>query len=157
MDSTVRTLESNVLSVQRTFLVRRRIDDVFSYLSDFTNTEHWDPGTVTTTRTDSGLLGAGSRFHNVSQFRGRRTELDYELTFYDPSRRLLFTGQNKTVTTTDDMTFTEVPGGTSITYRASFDFHGLVKLVEPMLKRGLSTLADETVRQMQTTLDSTDA
>jgi uncharacterized protein YndB with AHSA1/START domain len=142
-----------MLSVQRTFDVDRPVAEVFAYLSDFTNTEHWDPGTVTTTRTDDGPLGQGSRFHNVSEFRGRQTELEYELTTYEPTGHLVFTGNNKTVTSTDDLTLAANAGGTTITYRAFFDFHGVAKLAAPLLKRGFEKIADETVVQMRGTLE----
>lgn len=142
-----------MVSVERTFVVTRPATEVFDYLSDFTNTEHWDPGTVSTTRVDSGPIGVGATFHNVSKFRGRTTELDYELTDYEPSNRLVFTGNNKTVTSRDKLHFTATGDDTSITYRAEFEFHGLAKLAAPLLKPGLEKLADETIAQMKSTIE----
>ena len=49
---------------------RRQV--VFAYLSDFTTTTEWDPGTVRTTR-ESGDGGIGTRYRNVSRFLGRET------------------------------------------------------------------------------------
>lgn len=40
---------------------------VFAYLSDFTTTEQWEPGTVRTTRV-SGDGGVGTRYANTSRF-----------------------------------------------------------------------------------------
>jgi len=40
----------------------------FDYLSDFTTTTHWDPGTVSTKRL-SGDGGVGTRYLNVSSFK----------------------------------------------------------------------------------------
>jgi carbon monoxide dehydrogenase subunit G len=143
-----------MLTVQRTFTVDRPIETVFDYLADFTNTEAWDPGTVRTTRVDSGPLQSGARFHNVSNFRGRRTELDYELTTFDPRSHLTFTGNNKTVTSTDDLAFRPSGSGTEIHYAAHFDFHGLARLATPLLKSTFDKLADETVQQMTGVLES---
>jgi carbon monoxide dehydrogenase subunit G len=142
-----------MLRVERTLTVALPASDVFGYLSDFTNTEQWDPGTVTTTRTSSGPIVAGSTFHNVSEFLGRRTELDYVLTRFEPTSHLLFTGNNKTATAMDDLTFVDEGGQTTITYRATFDFHGLAKLAEPFLRPGLNKLANKTIDQLQATLD----
>ena len=50
---------------------------VFDYLSDFTHTNEWDPGTVETRRT-SGDGGVGTTYANTSEFMGRRSELTYE-------------------------------------------------------------------------------
>jgi carbon monoxide dehydrogenase subunit G len=136
-----------VVSVQRSFVVSRPMAEVVGYLEDFSHAEAWDPGTERCTRTDSGAVAVGSRWHNVSQFRGRQTELDYELVRRDPDR-LTFRGTNKTATSTDDMSFATAGQGTSITYRANVEFHGLAKLAGPLIQRGFEKLADETVSQL---------
>ncbi len=139
--------------VQRTFTVNQPADKVVSYLRDFANTERWDPGTVTTKRVGGGAIGVGTQWHNVSEFRGRQTELEYELTRDEP-RRLTFVGKNKTATSTDDLRFREVDGGTEISYHAHFDFHGLAKLATPFLKGPLEKLGDETEQQMRETVNA---
>jgi carbon monoxide dehydrogenase subunit G len=146
-----------MLTVERTFTVDRPIETVFDYLADFTHTEAWDPGTVSTTRVDSGPLQPGARFHNVSTFRGRRTELEYELTTFDPRSHLTFTGNNKTVTSVDDLSFRPSGAGTEIHYAAHFDFHGVAKLAAPLLKKAFDSLADETVEQLTGVLEQLSA
>lgn len=142
-----------MLTVERTFDVTTPIAIVFSYLADFGHTEVWDPGTVTTTRTGTGPVARGATWHNVSEFRGRRTELEYELTTFDAPRHLVFTGTNKTVTSADDLTFGEAGGGgTTVRYQARFDFHGVARLAEPFLKKAFDKIADETVVQLRSTL-----
>jgi carbon monoxide dehydrogenase subunit G len=141
-----------VVSVKRTFVVDKPMDVVVGYLKDFSHAEAWDPGTERCTRTDSGTIKVGSRWHNVSQFRGRRTELDYELV-RDEADRLTFLGSNKTATSTDDLSFAAAGHGTSITYRAHVDFHGLAKLAGPLMQRTFNGLADDTVDQMTRVLN----
>lgn len=144
-----------MISVERVLTVSKPPAAVFAYLLDFTNTETWDPGTVTTVRTDGGPLREGSTFHNTSQFRGRRTELDYRLITCDQDAHLVFTGDNTTVEATDDLSLApDADGGTIITYRARFRFKRLARLAEPFLRRGFEPIADDTVRQLQATLES---
>lgn len=143
-----------MITVERRVEVARPIGDVFAYLADFANTEHWDPGTVSTTRADDGPLGVGARFHNVSEFRGRRTELEYEIKRFDRNQHLTFTGDNRTVTATDDMAFRSTASGTHITYRAYFRFKRWARLAEPLLKPGLDKIADDTVAQLRATLET---
>ncbi|MCW2497145.1 SRPBCC family protein [Jatrophihabitans sp.] len=144
-----------MITVERRFDVGTPVRVVFAYLSDFTNTNSWDPGTVRTTRTDTGQLGVGSTFHNVSQFRGRQTELDYELTRLEPNRHLTFTGRNSTVTAVDDLSFApSATDGTLVTYRSHFTFHGVYRLAEPFLRRGFEPIADDTVQQLAEVLRS---
>lgn len=142
-----------MIRVERRMEIARPVQVVFAYLADFVHTNEWDPGTVETRRIDSGPLAVGARFHNVSQFRGRRTELEYELVRFEPNRHLTFTGTNKTVTATDDMAFAAgAADGTLLTYRAHFAFNGPARLAEPFLRRGFATIADDTVAQLTRTL-----
>lgn len=136
-----------MVSVKRTFTVSKPIDQVVDYLTDFGNAEAWDPGTKTCTPTQPGRVKVGSVWRNVSVFRGKETELSYELLRRE-SDRLVFEGNNKTVTSTDDLTFTTVPGGTSITYEATLAFHGLIKLVGWAAQGEFNKLGDQTEAQM---------
>ncbi len=140
--------------VERTFTVPRPVDHVFDYLSDFTTTNEWDPGTVETTRT-SGDGGVGTTYANTSEFMGRRTDLTYETLAHERPHRVQFRGTNKTATATDTMSFAPAGDGSStqITYRADFSFVFPISLVAPVLFRGkLDKLADEVVEQIEESL-----
>lgn len=131
-----------MVQVERTVRVGTPIERVAEYLADFAHTEEWDPGTVTCARSDDGPLETGAQWHNVSEFRGKRTELDYRLTRRDAGR-ITFVGRNKTATSTDDFTLTWDGNGTSVLYRATIEFHGVAKLAGPFLKREFERLGDE--------------
>ncbi len=145
-----------MLIVERTVETDSPIDRVFDYLCDFTNTEEWDPGTVSTKRVDTGPIAVGARFRNVSQFRGRQTELEYQLTRLEPVRRLTFVGENKTVTSTDDMRLTSTATGTALHYQARFDFKGVARLASPFLRSAIEKLADQTADQLRGALAKLD-
>ncbi len=72
------------MKLQRTVETGASPAAVFAYLSDFTSTEDWDPGTVRTTRT-SGDGGVGTTYDNVSKFAGRETELTYVVKEHSPT------------------------------------------------------------------------
>jgi carbon monoxide dehydrogenase subunit G len=141
-----------MVQVQRTFTVHKPTDVVANYLKDFARAEEWDPGTRTCRRVDDGPVAVGARWLNVSEFKGKETELTYQLARMEPGH-LVFVGKNKTATSTDDLTLTAVPEGTSITYRATIVFHGLAKLADPFLKREFERLGDAVVDSMTTAVD----
>lgn len=141
------------MHVERSFTVSRSIEDVFDYLSDFENTNEWDPGTINTRRT-SGDGGIGTTYENRSTFAGRDTELTYETIGFDRPTFFSARGTNKTATATDSMTFTRDGDRTQIRYRADFDFRGVAKYVAPfVVKPKLSALADDTVQQIRGALE----
>lgn len=142
------------MHVERTFTVSRSPEDVFDYLSDFTNTNEWDPGTVETTRV-TGDGGLGTTYANRSQFMGRGVDLTYETIGFDRPTFFSCRGTNKTATATDSMTFTRDGERTQIRYRADFEFKGIVKLLAPLVvKPKLGALADETVEQIKAALET---
>ncbi|RAJ45556.1 polyketide cyclase/dehydrase/lipid transport protein [Kitasatospora sp. SolWspMP-SS2h] len=155
-----------MIEVVREIPVRRPADEVLEYLADFAHAAEWDPGTEQCVRIDaSGSAGAGAsgsagapepgaRWRNVSVFRGRRTELVYELVDRGPDQ-LLFVGRNRTVTASDEITVSPAPDGAGsvVRYRARLRFHGLARLAEPFLRRDFERLADAARRRMPEVLD----
>src|SRR5436189_3868874 len=88
---------------------------VFAYLSDFTTTNEWDPGTVRTRRV-SGDGGVGTTYHNTSKFLGRETELTYEVLEHRPDSRLALRGENSSVVAHDTMDIGPLGEGSKVTY-----------------------------------------
>jgi uncharacterized protein YndB with AHSA1/START domain len=141
------------MAITRTVTVDRPVDQVFRYLSDFTTTTEWDPGTVRTTRQD-GDGGVGTRYHNVSTFLGRRTELTYVVQELAPNRTFRLRGENKTVVAHDVMTFASTPsGGTTVAYVADFELKGLARLATPLLGPAFRRLGDEAEVGLRTALE----
>lgn len=114
----------------------------WAYLSDFTTTNEWDPGTVETKRV-TGDGGVGSTYRNVSKFLGRKTELTYQVLDYQPGRRLALVGRNKSVVAHDTITLEPSGSGTRVTYEVDFDFQGFASVVAPLVAPALKKLADD--------------
>jgi len=138
------------MKVERTIRTDRPIEQVFGYLSDFTTTTEWDPGTVRTERDSGG--GVGTVYRNVSKLMGRETALTYTVTDLVPNERISLRGVNKTVVAQDTMTLRSVGSGTEVTYTAEFEFSGLVRYLAPLLKPALTKLGNDGQAGMTTAL-----
>jgi len=130
------------MKLQRTVETTASPAKVFAYLSDFTTTTEWDPGTVRTERV-SGDGGVGTTYHNTSKFMGRETELTYEVVEHRPDAKFALRGENSSVVAHDTMDIAPLGEGASVTYTADFEFKGLGKLIAPLLKPALKKLGDE--------------
>ena len=139
-------------TIERTVRVDRPLDVVFAYLSDFTTTTEWDPGTVETVRT-AGDGGVGTEYHNTSRFLGRTTALTYVVERVVPGSVFALRGENRTVVAHDTMTFRGVDGGTEVTYRAEFDLKGLSRFTAPLLAPAFKKLGDEAEQGMREALE----
>ncbi|MFF4102822.1 SRPBCC family protein [Streptomyces sp. NPDC001903] len=132
-----------MIHVVRTMLVSRTMRDAAAYFADFAHAEEWDPATVSCVRLDQGPVGPGSRWRNVSRFRGRTSELSYRLDVREVDR-LVFTGENGSVLVTDDLRFTPVSAdSTRLTYSATFGFKGIARLAAPFLRKEVDRLAGD--------------
>ena len=140
------------MHIERSVSVDRDLEKVFDYLKDFTHTEEWDPGTVTTTR-ESGDGGVGTRYLNTSRFLGRETQLVYTVTELVPNQRLVLRGENDSVVATDTMTFAGDGDRTTVTYHADFDFQGAAKLAAPLLAPALKSLGDKAEKGLRDALN----
>ncbi|GLP67206.1 polyketide cyclase [Streptomyces sp. TUS-ST3] len=141
-----------MIEVERVMTLDHPLADVVGFLSDFANTEMWDPGTVTCDRIDSGPVSVGAEWRNVSVFRGHRTELRYRLARFDPDH-LIFVGRNKTATSTDDLRFENDGERTRLTYRARIEFGGLARLATPLLRQEFERLGDEVSERLPRAVD----
>jgi hypothetical protein len=118
--------------------VDKPLDTVFDYLSDFTTTTEWDPGTITTIRV-AGNGEVGTQYLNTSTFAGRQTTLIYVVQELVTNVRIALRGENETVVAHDTMTFWSDGGGradvrTEVIYVADFAFKGVAKVVAPLFK-----------------------
>jgi len=128
---------------------------VFDYLSDFTTTTEWDPGSVRTTRS-SGDGGVGTTYANRSSFGGRESELTYTVVARD-ARSITFQGENKSVTAVDIIGVDDTQSPSVVTYTADFTFKGASRLLAPFLGpafRKLRHEAEEGLRAALTRMEN---
>ena len=130
------------MKLRRTVVVEKPLTAVFDYLSDFTTTTEWDPGTVTTVL-DRGDGGVGTTYLNTSAFLGRKTQLTYVVRELVPGELIRLQGENQTVIATDTMSFRAAETGTEVTYAAEFTFKGPARFLAPLLRPALERLGNQ--------------
>ena len=78
--------------VQATFNITAVLDtpieDVWAFVSDVTNQDHWVAGMSGSGVVGGGAIGVGSEVMGTSRFRGRDDTLTVEVTEFDPPRRV---------------------------------------------------------------------
>jgi hypothetical protein len=130
------------MRLQRTVTADVPLHRAFAYLTDFTTTTDWDPGTVSTVLL-AGDGGVGTTYRNTSRFLGRTTELTYVVEELVPEERIRLRGENATVISVDTMAFRSTGSGTEVTYTADFTFKGVSRLLAPLLRPAFVKLGNE--------------
>jgi carbon monoxide dehydrogenase subunit G len=137
----------------KTVVLPRSPEEVFDYLADFSTTAEWDPGIVSASRTDGGPIGVGSTFDLVSNFRGRKIPVKYEITEYNRPHRFVIVGENPRFKGIDTIRILPEGDGTRVDYTADFRMKGLAKLFEPFLGGVFEKLSVEALDGLVETLD----
>ena len=140
-------------AVERAFTVTAPPTVVLDYLSDFTNTEQWDPATQQTVRIDDGPIQPGATWRNTSRVFGRDAEITYTLQ-QRTGDSLVFVGRNDTLTSTDTITVRHHGAGSEVTYHVDLDLHGIAVLAAPVMKLEFEKLAHDTERRLTEVLNT---
>lgn len=135
------------MRIRKVVRTKKPLEKVFNYLSDFTTTTLWDPGTVVTVRS-KGQGFVGTEYLNTSTFAGRQTQLIYIVKEFSTNQSISLRGENKTVIAVDTITFRQLGDETEVTYTAEFTFKGLSKLIALFLKPAFRRLGNEAAAGM---------
>ena len=128
-------------------------DAAFAYVADFANSMHWDPGVATSERIDPGPVGVGARYQLGVRMRGRVAPMEYRITVFEPSSRVVLTGEGSRITAVDEILFEQTATGTHIDYTADIRLKGAVRLLQPFLGGTLRKIGKDALGGMQKTLD----
>jgi len=79
-----------MITVEKSIVIDRPVEDVFAFVSDHTNAPRWQRGLLEVRRASDGPIGVGTRHTFVRTFMGRRLEASNVFTHYEPSRLVAF-------------------------------------------------------------------
>ena len=99
-------------------------EDAFAFIADFANSQVWDPGVATAERIDPGPVGLGARYRVDVLLRGKVAPMEYRITTFEPSDRVVLTGEGSDVSAVDEIRFEPIPTGTRIDYTADIRLGG---------------------------------
>ena len=114
-------------SARHSVIIRRPVADVFAFVADGENAPQWRPGVLDIQRVSGQGQGAVYR-QGVKGPGGRRIAADYEVTAYEPDRRLAFKATAGPVRPSGDFSFEEMAEGTRLTFSLDAELSGLKKL-----------------------------
>jgi carbon monoxide dehydrogenase subunit G len=129
-------------------------EEAFAFIADFANAMHWDPGTVTSGRIDTGPVRAGARYRLGVHLGGRVVPMEYRIATFEPPHRVVLIGEGSGVSAVDEIRFAPAETGTRIDYSAEIRLGGALRLVQPFLGRAFAKLGRDALTGMQRALDA---
>lgn len=118
---------------EHSVLIRRPIEEVFAFLHDPANDPVWQTSLVETRL--SSPMGVGATLTEVRHFLGKRAELTFEITEYEPPTRSSKRAVAGPVPISAGYILEPADGGTKVTMVGETDAHGFFRLAEPVFAR----------------------
>ena len=129
------------------------IEETFALIADFANAQDWDPGVATSERLEPGPVGLDARYRLGVRMRGRVAPMEYRITTFEPSRRVVLTGTGSNVYAVDEIRFAPAGDGTRIDYTADIRLGGWMRLAEPFAGGAFRKIARDALDGMQRFLE----
>lgn len=115
-------------SAERTVTINRPVDEVFRFLADGTRAPHWRSGVLDVAHVSGE--GVGARYsQGVKGPGGRRIPADYEITAFEPDRKIGFRATAGPVRPEGSFTFEGMGTGTILTFALSAELSGWKRLL----------------------------
>jgi uncharacterized membrane protein len=133
-------------SAQHSVSIRRPVEEVFAFVADGENAKRWRPGVLDVSRQSGEGLGAIYR-QGVKGPGGRRIAADYEITAFEPNRRIAFRAVAGPVRPTGEYRFTPGGDGTTVNFALDATVTGWKRLV---MGRAVQSTMDAEMRTLDT-------
>jgi carbon monoxide dehydrogenase subunit G len=117
-----------VATFENTVMIRRSIEDVFGFLSDFENVPRWNYAISETHKVSEGPVGVGTIYQQVRSVPSRSEER-FEVTAYNPPRQLEIQGQLGPFPSRLAYALDAVPEGTRVTNSVELELRGASRLL----------------------------
>ena len=139
--------------VETSVVVNRPVGEVFQYMSINENALQWQPGLLET-RITNDVQGVGKAWIDVVQVLGRRMEIPFQLTDWQPDRKLAFQSTGGPIPMQGSYAFAPNGAGVQVTFLLTGEPGGFFKLAEPVLMRLLQRQWDTNLANLKDVLEA---
>jgi hypothetical protein len=126
-------------------------EDAFNYVSDFRNSQLWDPG-VSSSKI---IMGAEPGVGTVYGVKAGAAYLKYKTLEHEPPHKAVLEAASKFIRSCDVMSVVETAEGCDVTYDATFQLLGIAKLLNPGVGLFFDRIGDKAAAGLAEVLDGT--
>ena len=121
----------DVIQIEETIVVSRPRDEVFSVAADPANMPLWNPAVRESTLV--GRLRRGAKVVQLVEILGRRFQTEFEVTTYEPGRRVAYASTGGPLRVQGAMEFRADRGRTHVRWIVSGEPRGFMRVAESVL------------------------
>jgi uncharacterized protein YndB with AHSA1/START domain len=141
-----------VATFENVVTIRRPVEDVFGFLSDFENVPKWNYAIVETRKISEGPVGVGTIYRQVRSVPGRSEE-SFEVTAFDPPRYLELQGQLGPFPSRLSYALNAVPEETRVTNSVELELRGPGRLLARVVVPRVRDAVAANLRKLKELLD----
>jgi dehydrogenase/reductase SDR family member 12 len=134
-----------MIVLHETVDVKRPVEEVFAYVSDFTTTVEWDATALSARKLTPGPIAVGTQFEVICGLPVGSVTLLYTLQKLNDNTSIELLGTCSFFEVRDVISLTPTATGTHIDYRAEFKFKPLIATVAAWSKKGMEKMGRESV------------
>ena len=135
--------------------VKRPVNEVFDYLTDFSNYQKIFSANVETKQVSCGPVSVGSKMSCVSKFLGKRMEEHFVVTSYELNKHIEKKSlPGSTIPTSDIISVKPVEMGTEITIIVHAEPAGFFKLATPLIRSKVDKILSKDIINLKSSLES---
>lgn len=131
----------------------RNQGDAFDYMADLRNFAEWDPGVRSVTQIVGAGGGPDAEFDVVVDAPGGGLTLRYRTTAWDPPRSFTVKATSRMFTSLDRVDVEPAGSGSVVTYDATLDLNGPLKVFDIALKPFFQRIGGRANRGLLRVLD----
>lgn len=128
--------------------------DVFAELADVSNDPVWQDGLVEARFTSEGPVGVESTGVHVAKPFGRRVEVGWQLTAFEPDHEMAWTFISGPFTGGEGYRIDPTVTGARVTHRAVLRPHGLLRVLRPLIAGSFVTQSAANMETLRDLLES---
>ena len=113
--------------------IMRPPEEVFAYITNFENNPNWQNGMKSCKFTSEGPVGVGTTYEQVASFLGRTIQTTFEVTEFEPNRRIKFVSRQSTFPLRIVRAVEPIEAGTHVHAEIEGEPTGILKLLGPLL------------------------
>ena len=134
-------------------VIRRPVEDVFTFVSNYQNSPRWVSGALEHTKVSAGPLGVGTVIRTTGRTMGLRIEATRIVTAYEPYGKYAFKSEYQQIPITTTFLFEPIQGGTRLTVVVEGEPSGLFTVAMPLVLGSIRQQFEGDLRRLKTLLE----
>jgi len=138
---------------ENTVTIQRPAEEVFAFLADFENIPRWNYAIEETKKASAGPVGVGTRYRQTRSVPRRSVE-GFEVTVFEPARRLAIDGQIGPFQATISYQLEAVAGATRLVNNVELDpSHPMLRLAAPLATSRIKAAVAQNLSKLRLVLE----